>query len=170
MSAFVFCPAPSISVSSLRSKFLAGSSTAFFSRAESRKSFSTAAKPTSAEWVKVCEESELAEGDRKVTKVDGKPVIVTKQNGKLYAVSATCPHLGLPIKKGKIDPEKCSITCSFHKSEFDLATGRVLVWSESVLGIPGANAIGGILGQLSKEKPLPTYGVKVESGSILVGA
>eukprot|EP00276_Gloeochaete_wittrockiana_P009334 CAMPEP_0184656500 /NCGR_PEP_ID=MMETSP0308-20130426/16551_1 /TAXON_ID=38269 /ORGANISM="Gloeochaete witrockiana, Strain SAG 46.84" /LENGTH=156 /DNA_ID=CAMNT_0027093659 /DNA_START=58 /DNA_END=528 /DNA_ORIENTATION=- len=123
-----------------------------------------------ATWKEVGKDAELPEGERLITEVNGKSIIVTKQQGQLYAVSSVCPHLGLPMKKGAIDSSKPSITCSFHKSEFNLKDGSVLCWSESVMGIPGTQVIGNLLGNIKKSTPLPTFPVKVDSGAILVDA
>eukprot|EP00741_Cyanophora_paradoxa_P002981 tig00000655_g2894.t1 len=116
---------------------------------------------------KVCSDSDLVEGDRKIVDVDGQAVIVTRQNGKLFAVSATCPHLGLPMKKGKI--ENCAIVSFFHKSTFALEDGKVLAWSESFMGLPGTGMIGKAIGNLKGgPKNLATYPVSISGGDIYV--
>ena len=46
--------------------------------------------------------SEYPEGSRKVLDTIKGAVIVTNQQGVLYAVNAKCPHLGLPMKTGEI--------------------------------------------------------------------
>ncbi|KAL9181078.1 hypothetical protein ACHAXT_009883 [Thalassiosira profunda] len=44
----------------------------------------------------------LAEGEREILSGPNGPILVTQVAGSLYAVDATCPHLNLPMKKGKI--------------------------------------------------------------------
>jgi nitrite reductase/ring-hydroxylating ferredoxin subunit len=70
-----------------------------------------------------------------VTKVsaNGKALIVSKNNGKHCAIANKCPHLGLPLAKGKVVDG--TITCPFHGSKFDLCTGKNLVWVDSVMGM-----------------------------------
>eukprot|EP00741_Cyanophora_paradoxa_P005566 tig00000900_g5396.t1 len=68
----------------------------------------------------------------------------------------------------RVEAGTCLIECKFHKSKFDCSNGDVLVWSESVMGIPGTKIVGSLLGNINKGKKLDTYTVKVEDGSILV--
>jgi hypothetical protein len=46
--------------------------------------------------------SDYPEGSRKILESNKGAVIVTNQQGMLYAVNAKCPHLGLPMKTGEI--------------------------------------------------------------------
>ena len=50
--------------------------------------------------------------------------------GNVYAINARCPHLNLPMKKGKIAVDEATgvpvITCSFHNSKFRLDNGTSL--------------------------------------------
>mmetsp|Transcript_729 Transcript_729/g.1304 ORF Transcript_729/g.1304 Transcript_729/m.1304 type:complete len:167 (-) Transcript_729:324-824(-) len=124
----------------------------------------------SSEWSKVCSDTELAEGERKAVTLNGKPILVAKVKGKLYGVSSVCPHLNLPLKRGPIDADEASIICNFHRSKFDLESGKVLCWSESVFGIPGTQVLGNLIGSVKKETPLATYPVKLENGDIYVDA
>ncbi len=48
-----------------------------------------------------------------------------------------------------------TITCSFHRSSFSMATGTCKVWSESVFGIPGTEGIGSFVGGLGGAKNSP---------------
>lgn len=65
---------------------------------------------------------------------NGQSVLVAKVGDKYCAVANKCPHLGLPMSKGKF--ENGVITCPFHGSKFELCTGKNTEWVESVVGIP----------------------------------
>jgi nitrite reductase/ring-hydroxylating ferredoxin subunit len=71
-----------------------------------------------------------------VTKVSagGKSLIVSQKDGKYCAIANKCPHLGLPLAKGKV--ENGVITCPFHGSKFDLCSGKNTGWVDSVMGMP----------------------------------
>ncbi len=71
-----------------------------------------------------------------VTKVaaGGKSLIVSQKDGKYCAIANKCPHLGLPLAKGKVADG--NITCPFHGSKFDLCTGKNVAWVDSVMGMP----------------------------------
>jgi nitrite reductase/ring-hydroxylating ferredoxin subunit len=71
-----------------------------------------------------------------VTKVaaGGKSLIVSQKDGKYCAIANKCPHLGLPLAKGKV--ENGVIACPFHGSKFDLCSGKNTGWVDSVMGMP----------------------------------
>jgi nitrite reductase/ring-hydroxylating ferredoxin subunit/uncharacterized membrane protein len=102
----------------------------------------------STEWRPALADSDVGEGDQKAVDVDGVAVLVTRQNGKLYALAETCSHRGGPLSKGTI--ENACVTCPWHGSTFDLADG-------SVVRGPAAY-------------PQPAYDVRVAAGGIEVRA
>lgn len=65
---------------------------------------------------------------------NGQAVLVAKSGDKYCAIANKCPHLGLPMAKGKF--ENGVITCPFHGSKFEICTGKNLEWVDSVVGIP----------------------------------
>jgi nitrite reductase/ring-hydroxylating ferredoxin subunit len=74
-----------------------------------------------------------ASGVTKVS-VGGKSLIVSQKDSKYCAIANKCPHLGLPLAKGKV--ENGVITCPFHGSKFDLCSGKNTGWVDSVMGMP----------------------------------
>ena len=112
-------------------------------------------------WTKVLDADKLPEGRREVVELDRKQILLIRHKGELFAVNNKCPHMGYPLKGGRIDND-CALHCPFHRSAFDLETGDVQDW---VTWPPG---IGVMLGKLSKEKALDVYSVKEEDGAILV--
>jgi len=68
------------------------------------------------------------------TSANGQSVIVAKVGDKHCAIANKCPHLGLPLAKGKF--ENGVITCPFHGSKFEICTGKNVEWVDSVVGIP----------------------------------
>ncbi len=91
----------------------------------------TAFEPTVNEWTDVAASSDL-EADRpmRVT-ADGVPVVLVRQNGSLFALSATCVHAGGPLDEGELVGNGC-IRCPWHASEFQLADGAVVRGPASV--------------------------------------
>ena len=90
--------------------------------------------------------SEFPEGSRKILDTSKGAVIVTNQQGVLYAVNAKCPHLGLPMKTGTITNstsagESPILTCKFHNSQFRLEDGQCVNWCTGVMGIPGTEMV-----------------------------
>lgn len=112
-------------------------------------------------WIKVLSQDELPANERKVVKVEQKSILLLNHNNQIYAVENSCPHLKLPMKKGKIT-EDGAIVCPFHRSAFDLCTGSVKDWS------PFPPGIGKVMGMFSSEKSLSVFPTRVEEGSIWV--
>jgi len=113
-------------------------------------------------WIKVLAQDELPPNERKVVKVEQHAILLLHHDNQIYAVENSCPHLRLPMQKGKIT-EDGAIICPFHRSAFDLRTGNIKEWSTFPPGI------GKVLGMISKEKPLPVFPTRVDEGSIWVG-
>lgn len=64
--------------------------------------------------------------DRKLTRVEaaGIPVVLWKENQNIYALAATCSHLGGPLDEGEC--QNGAVTCPWHGSTFQLSDGAVL--------------------------------------------
>ncbi len=107
------------------------------------------------------DQGDLPEGGREVVQVAGRGVLLIHHEGELFAISSTCPHMGLPLQPARIDAT-CTLFCPWHRSAFDLRTGDVKEWA------PWPPGIGPMLGRLSREKALPIYPVKAEDGAIWV--
>ena len=112
-------------------------------------------------WIKVLSQDELPLNERKVVKVEQRAILLLHHNNQIYAVENSCPHMKLPMKKGKITDDG-AIVCPFHHSAFDLATGNVKEWSTFPPGI------GKLMGMISKEKALSVFPTRLEEGSIWV--
>ena len=112
------------------------------------------------EWIEAILEDELAEGERKVLRVEGYSILLIRHKGQIYAIESACPHMRLPLKGGKVHDH--TITCPWHRSAFDLDSGDVKDWS------PWPPAVGRVLSAISREKALPVFPTKVEQGKIWV--
>ena len=116
---------------------------------------------------------EIKNGDRKLVETENGTVIVANVGGSLYAVNAKCPHLGLPMKKGKIEIENGTptITCNFHNSKFSIEDGKCTAWCTGVLGMPNSGFLGGMMGAVGGEKntPATTYKVSItEDNKVMI--
>ena len=113
----------------------------------------------------------LAEGEREILSGPNGPILVTRVAGSLYAVDATCPHLNLPMKKGKVSIEggKPILTCSFHNSCFELESGKCTKWVTGALGNE-SKFLAGVMSNLgSEQKDIASYRVsEAEDGSLRV--
>lgn len=112
-------------------------------------------------WTKVLSEADLPAGGRQAVKVGQRTLLLLNQAGNLYAIDNACPHLKLPLKKGKIT-EEGAIVCPWHHSAFDLATGEVKEWCT------WPPVVGKAMGAMAPQKTLSVFPVRMEDGSIWV--
>lgn len=101
-----------------------------------------------SDWTPALADAALGEGDRKAVDVDGVTVLVTRQAGRVYALSNRCSHRGGPLHEGEIT-SGC-VTCPWHGSVFRLHDGSVE---------RGPSAY-----------PQPVFDVRVRDGSVEVRA
>ncbi len=99
-----------------------------------------------AEFVEVCGVDELKDGEKLGFDIDGQRVLLARVSGTYYAIGGVCTHERAFLDEGAIVDNV--VYCPLHYSSFDLRTG-------CVLGPPA-------------DKPSPTFGVRVENGSVLV--
>ncbi|MFI4871493.1 MAG: Rieske 2Fe-2S domain-containing protein [Phycisphaerales bacterium JB061] len=77
---------------------------------------------THANWVDVCDVSEIPESRARVVRVgDGERIAVVRHNGNVTAVSNVCSHQGGPLGEGQVI-DGC-LTCPWHGYQYDPATG-----------------------------------------------
>jgi nitrite reductase/ring-hydroxylating ferredoxin subunit len=67
--------------------------------------------------------SNVGPGNATVVRVNGERVAVFNVAGTFYATQAACTHAGGPLEQG--DLQGRIVTCPWHGSRFDVATGRV---------------------------------------------
>jgi nitrite reductase/ring-hydroxylating ferredoxin subunit len=99
------------------------------------------------EFVKVAKIDELPAGEMISVEVEGRPVLIANVDGELFALGDECTHAGSLLSGGYLDG--CQVECPTHGALFDVKTGEVMS--------PPA------------DEGTPTYRVKVDGQSILVG-
>lgn len=108
--------------------------------------------------------SAIIEGQLFSTKLENESVIVTRVNNELKAYAAKCPHMGLPLSKGKV--ENGTVTCKFHGAEFDLSTGNNVKWVDSFLGLSLPKFTHDMLALGKKPCGLKHYNVIEQDGQV----
>ena len=72
-------------------------------------------------WTDVAAEDDIQEGQLHRVTVNDTPVVLTRYQGDLHAMSATCAHAGGPLDKGHIEGD--CIVCPWHQSKFRITDG-----------------------------------------------
>jgi nitrite reductase/ring-hydroxylating ferredoxin subunit/uncharacterized membrane protein len=76
-----------------------------------------------SDWTVALADAAIGEGESKAVDVDGVTVLVTRQDGRVFALSDRCTHRGGPLHQGEIS-DGC-VTCPWHGSTFRLDDGSV---------------------------------------------
>jgi nitrite reductase/ring-hydroxylating ferredoxin subunit len=116
--------------------------------------------------VTVAPATAVVEGKIFATNVEGKTLLLTRTQGKVTAFSNKCPHVGLPLNKGKL--QNGVIQCPFHGSRFDVRTGENLDWACALGGLQMPKWSHALLSFGKKPAPLKMYEATEENGSVVV--
>ena len=106
------------------------------------------------------------EGRVRSVTVDGRTVALARCGGSLGALENRCPHIGLPLGRGKIEGDE--IVCPFHGSRFDIRTGENTDWVAAVAGVKIPPWSRALLSFGKKPHPVRTFPVSVEAGAVFV--
>ena len=111
-------------------------------------------------FVEVATTEELRDGTMKMARVNGHEILLARSGDNYYSADNRCPHMGGNLSQGTLDGTV--VTCPRHHSQFDLADGHVIRWTDFT-GIKKS------LGKLFKSpRPLKTHPVTVEGEKVLV--
>ena len=75
-------------------------------------------------FIKAAKANEIGAGKSKCIDVEGGRVALFNIGNVFYAVDNVCPHRGGPLCEGPVNAGQ--VTCPWHGSIFDVATGKVL--------------------------------------------
>ena len=78
---------------------------------------------TDMEWIKVCDNSSLGNGDLVGFDYDDKKILISKVQDKIYATDRICTHQYADLSTGFLNEEEKTITCPLHLSVFKLENG-----------------------------------------------
>jgi nitrite reductase/ring-hydroxylating ferredoxin subunit len=110
--------------------------------------------------------SEVEEGQFLARTLAGSKVLLSKVNGQICAVENRCPHLGLPLAKGKICDG--AVTCPFHGSSFNLLTGENIDWTNAFIGMPMPGWTHKLIALGKAPQALNTFKVECEGEQIFL--
>ncbi len=98
------------------------------------------------EFLEALKTEEFADGEMKLTELNGKAITVAHVGADYYAFDNACTHKQCSLSGGTL--EGAEVVCPCHGGKFDVKTGQ-------------ATALPAV-------SPVTTYPVKVENGSIYV--
>ena len=89
------------------------------------------------EFQKVASKDELQEGVLLKVQVRDKEIVLSKIEGKVYAIDNICTHQGGPLNEGEL--KGYNLKCPWHYAVFDVRNGRVsdrTVWATNLNSYP----------------------------------
>lgn len=102
----------------------------------------------------------LEEGQMKTFQAGDQRVLLIRTQEGFFATQPKCPHLGMPLAKGKL-LEDCVVRCKYHRAEFDIKSGEATRWANFPPGIQLLNVV-------REKKNLRTFATKVDDGKVYV--
>lgn len=101
-------------------------------------------------------------------KANDQTLLVAKVGSQYCAIANKCPHLGLPMSKGKV--ENGVITCPFHGSKFEMCSGKNVEWVETFAGIPLPGAAKKMMAMGKAPANVANFSVTQEGEDLFVDA
>lgn len=95
---------------------------------------------------KVARVEDVPSGTGKVVRAGSTVLALFNLGGTFYALDNRCTHMGGPLGEGAVEANR--VTCPWHGSVFDIATGNVI--------------------EPPARRPVATFRVHVEGGEVLV--
>ena len=86
---------------------------------------------------KVANKRDFQKGNLLRVEPDGKPIVLSEVDSKIYAMDAICTHEGAPLEEGNL--EQYGLTCPWHYAVFDIRNGKVsdaTVWATDLKSYP----------------------------------
>jgi nitrite reductase/ring-hydroxylating ferredoxin subunit len=120
----------------------------------------------SSQNVRAASSDDIRKGEMFSTTVDGTKLLLSRVDGEVKGVIDKCTHLGMPMRKGKF--AGTVITCPFHGSRFDIATGENLDWVSGVMGAKMPKWACKIIAMGKQPAPLTTLTVEERDGAVFV--
>lgn len=115
---------------------------------------------------KVADVGSLEDDKGFCVKANGVRLVLVKTNGAVHALENRCPHLGVPLGRGKV--EGGEIVCPFHGSRFNVVTGENTDWVSSVAGMHIPDWSSALLSFGKKPQPIRTFPVSIEGQDVFV--
>lgn len=78
-------------------------------------------------FVETVSASQVKEDVMTTVRISDRKIVLTRHNGKVYAIDSLCPHAAADLSKGSI--RSWQVCCHEHDYCFDIRTGRI-VWPE----------------------------------------
>jgi nitrite reductase/ring-hydroxylating ferredoxin subunit len=62
-------------------------------------------------YVAIADEKDVGEGEMKLVRIEGLPVLIVKQGGELFVFDDRCPHMACKFSNGNLDGDFIVCPC-----------------------------------------------------------
>ncbi len=107
-------------------------------------------------WYPTLFSHEIGEGEFVAHMLLGDRLLMSRVDGRVYAIRDRCIHRGVPLSRKPECFKKGTVTCWYHAFTYDLATGELV----AILTAPSSNQIG--------RRSIKTFPVQEEKGIVFV--
>jgi nitrite reductase/ring-hydroxylating ferredoxin subunit len=66
--------------------------------------------------------NDLREGKLVKVEINDKSIVLSKVNGKFYAMDSVCSHMGGPLEEGELEGN--TLICPWHQGKFDIRSAK----------------------------------------------
>jgi nitrite reductase/ring-hydroxylating ferredoxin subunit len=66
--------------------------------------------------------NDLQEGKLVKVEINDKSIVLSKVNGKFYAMDSVCSHMGGPLEEGELEGN--TLICPWHQGKFDIRSAK----------------------------------------------
>jgi nitrite reductase/ring-hydroxylating ferredoxin subunit len=66
--------------------------------------------------------NDLQEGKLVKVEINDKSIVLSKVNGKFYAMDSVCSHEGGPLEEGELEGN--TLICPWHQGKFDIRSAK----------------------------------------------
>ena len=113
------------------------------------------------EYITAVNVEDFENGTMRRVEVEDHEFLVAKVGDTFYVADDRCPHLHGDLSKGRL--EGTIVTCPRHHSQFDLADGHVVRWTDF------EGAVKSVATLVRHPRPLRTYAVQLEGTTLSIG-
>jgi nitrite reductase/ring-hydroxylating ferredoxin subunit len=111
-------------------------------------------------WVRLCTVDQVPTNKAADVNINGQRLIMARCGDDVSVMQGFCTHMLFPLSGSKVDD--CVLTCSLHRSTFDIRDGSVREWSTF------PPLVGKALAAIREKKALRTFETKVDDGEVYI--
>lgn len=116
--------------------------------------------------IAVASSTDIRQSEIFAIRIEDIPLLLTRVDGRVYAVENKCAHLGWSMARGRMTG--ATLRCPWHGAKYDVCSGDSLGWVNSIPGVSMPDWTHRLIALGRKPAPLRTFATAEESGQVFV--